>query len=252
MEFKRIDDTKFQCLLKEEDLEDNNITLDDFFRNDTDKIHSLLDIVMEEAEKCIGIIPRGEIMSLQLSPQPNHSLLLTVSSGTEDFGDMLRQAGEQMSKALNKPFYNNSNIIKNNPLEEMNPTAKAKPFKPVCHNKEEADSLATDNFGNAVGSQSAIARFENLEHMEYFCQCIKKTWGVKNILYKDSSQGNIYLILERGRCSEVKFEQLINEMMEYCVFIPYNMERIGYIKEHFDLLIAENAVNVVKKYCCAE
>ena len=47
MEFKRIDETKFQCLLKEEDLEDNNITLDDFFRNDTDKIHGLLDIVME-------------------------------------------------------------------------------------------------------------------------------------------------------------------------------------------------------------
>ena len=31
MEFKKIDDNKFQCLLFEEDLEDNNITLDDFF-----------------------------------------------------------------------------------------------------------------------------------------------------------------------------------------------------------------------------
>lgn len=30
MEFKRIDDTKFQCLLDEDDLEDNNISLDDF------------------------------------------------------------------------------------------------------------------------------------------------------------------------------------------------------------------------------
>ena len=30
MEFKKIDDNKFQCLLFEEDLEDNNITLDDF------------------------------------------------------------------------------------------------------------------------------------------------------------------------------------------------------------------------------
>ena len=38
MEFKRIDDTKFQCLLDEDDLEDNNISLDDFFRNDTKKI----------------------------------------------------------------------------------------------------------------------------------------------------------------------------------------------------------------------
>ena len=40
MEFKKIDDKKFQCLLFEEDLEENNISLDDFFRNDTEKIRS--------------------------------------------------------------------------------------------------------------------------------------------------------------------------------------------------------------------
>ena len=56
MEFKRIDDTKFQCLLDEDDLEDNNISLDDFFRNDTKKIHGLLDVILEEAQKSIGIM----------------------------------------------------------------------------------------------------------------------------------------------------------------------------------------------------
>jgi len=34
------------CRLDEEDLEDNNISLDDFFKNDTDKIHSLLEVIM--------------------------------------------------------------------------------------------------------------------------------------------------------------------------------------------------------------
>lgn len=37
MEFKKINEDKFQCLLYEEDLEYNNITLDDFFRNDTER-----------------------------------------------------------------------------------------------------------------------------------------------------------------------------------------------------------------------
>ena len=55
MEFRKIDDRKFQCLLDEEDLEDNNISLDDFFKNDTEKIHNLLDVVMEEAQKSIGV-----------------------------------------------------------------------------------------------------------------------------------------------------------------------------------------------------
>ena len=59
MEFKKINDRRFQCRLDEEDLEDNNISLDDFFKNDTDKIHSLLEVIMEEAEKNIGGLHHG-------------------------------------------------------------------------------------------------------------------------------------------------------------------------------------------------
>ena len=55
MEFKKINEDKFQCLLYEEDLEYNNITLDDFFRNDTEKIHNLLEVIMDEAHKNIGV-----------------------------------------------------------------------------------------------------------------------------------------------------------------------------------------------------
>ena len=63
MEFKKINDRRFQCRLDEEDLEDNNISLDDFFKNDTDKIHSLLEVIMEEAEKNIGVTLSGEVVT---------------------------------------------------------------------------------------------------------------------------------------------------------------------------------------------
>lgn len=69
MEFKKINEDKFQCLLYEEDLEYNNITLDDFFRNDTEKIHNLLEVIMDEAHKNIGVELGGGVMSLQLAPQ---------------------------------------------------------------------------------------------------------------------------------------------------------------------------------------
>ncbi len=38
-----------------------------------------LDIVIEEAYEQIGVDMDGTVMSLQLVPQPNHSLLLTIS-----------------------------------------------------------------------------------------------------------------------------------------------------------------------------
>ena len=83
-----------------------------FFRNDTEKIHNLLEVIMDEAHKNIGVELGGGVMSLQLAPQPDHSILLTVSSGKEDFGNMLKQAGERAAKALGDRSKSESNVIK--------------------------------------------------------------------------------------------------------------------------------------------
>lgn len=251
MEFKKIDDTKFQCLLHEEDLEDNNITLDDFFRNDTAKIHGLLDVVIEEAQKSIGIIMDSSVMSLQLAPQPNHSILLTVSSGKEDFGDMLRQAGERVSQAVSAPHPKNDNkgnVIKKD-TEEDGDLVKAAPFKPVRQEDADREAFAIDRTGELVGSDAVICRFGKMQHVEEFCANCPKTWGVKNMLYKNNADGSMYLILERTRCAKTKYEQFVNGMLDYGELIVYKEGKMAYIKEHYEMVIPANAVNIIKKYC---
>lgn len=249
MEFKKIDDTKFQCLLFEEDLEENNISLDDFFRNDTEKIHELLDVVLEEARKSIGIMPGGDVMSLQLAPQPNHSLLLTISAGGDDFSDMLRQAGRRAAEAFSSANKKDSNIIKNSDEKGVRNVSAAE-FEQV--GDDEPEFFAVDCEGERVGHDNAVCRFDSLEEFEYFCAQSRRTWGIHNTLYRDVSEGSLYLTMERGRCSITKFDQFINDLMEYCEFIPYNRERIGYIKERYQVMIADNAVNITKKYCAGE
>lgn len=244
MEFRKIDDTKFQCLLREEDLEENNISLDDFFRNDTDKIHSLLDVVMEEANREIGVMFNGGVMSLQLAPQPNHSLLLTVSSGNDDFSDMLRQAGERAAKALsgfNKKSTDSSNVIKGSDKDE---DRSAKPFKPDEF-KGQGDGLYIEE----SVEDSVIAHFPSMEVLEDFCRQSRRTWGISNHLYQDGSDKSVYLVIKRGRGSVTKFEQLSNDMAEFADFESYTEERECFMKEHYKLLIEDNAVNIIKKYC---
>ena len=128
MEFKRIDDTKFQCLLDEDDLEDNNISLDDFFRNDTKKIHGLLDVILEEAQKSIGIMMDGGVMSLQLTPQPNHTILLTISSGHDDSAPKSEMQEDDDRQVLSDVRDAGSNVIKK---EDAGDAIKSAPFVPV-------------------------------------------------------------------------------------------------------------------------
>lgn len=223
MEFKKIGDRKFQCRLNAEDLEDNNISLDDFFNNDAEKIHDLLEIIMEEAQKNIGVTLNGDVMSLQLAPLPDHSILLTVSSGKDDFGSMLKRVGENFDK-LGLPVEDQTESEK-----EDVPKAKENTKKPITVN-------------------AGVFRIADLGDFEQLCQSSARTWGVTNALYKDENENTYYLVLHKGRCSEEKYRSLLNLIMEYGEFDSSKEERAAFIKEHYSVIIGNNAINVVKKY----
>ena len=252
MEFKKIDDRKFQCRLNEEDLEDNNISLDDFFKNDTDKIHSLLEVVMEEAERNIGVTLSGEVMSLQLAPQPDHSILLTVSSGKDDLGSMLKKAGESISKAFSKP--EKSNVIKNG--DGIYSDAAFETFgdslDKFAVSDDEADSFkrsdAKKTGSNVLKAGTGVFRLQSFNDFEEMCAVSARTWGITNALYKDETDNTYYFVLQKGRCSEEKYRSLLNLLMEYGEFDSSKQERAAFVKEHFGAVINNNAINVVKKY----
>ena len=208
MEFKKIGDRKFQCRLNAEDLEDNNISLDDFFNNDAEKIHDLLEIIMEEAQKNIGVTLNGDVMSLQLAPLPDHSILLTVSSGKDDFGSMLKRVGESFDKL-------------GLPVEDQTESEK---------------------------EITGVFRIADFGDFEQLCQSSARTWGVTNALYKDENENTYYLVLHKGRCSEEKYRMLLNLILEYGEFDSSKEERAAFIKEHYSVIIGNNAINVVKKY----
>lgn len=243
MEFKKLDENRFQCLLEKEDLEENNISLDDFFKNDTAKIHGLLDVVMEEAQKNIDVeIDRG-VMALQLTPQPNQSILLTISSASDDFGEMLKQVGEKATKTLlskSQKGSSKSNVIKN-PANELSES----PFKEFSKEEKKKNIGLHQN----VKSEVIVAYFEKLEDVEDFCEQCPKTWGVINELYKDVKGCRYYLVLKRGRCSEQKYKSLAVSLPEYAECESSGEKRVLWIEEHCEKMIAGNAINTIKKYC---
>ena len=98
------------------------------------KIHGLLDVILEEAQKSIGIMMDGGVMSLQLAPQPNHTILLTISSGHVDSSDMIRNAGKMMTDRILSDIHDaGSNVIK----EDAGDAIKSAPFVPAEKSEEQ-------------------------------------------------------------------------------------------------------------------
>ena len=249
MEFKRIDDTKFQCLLDEEDLEDNNISLDDFFRNDTAKIHGLLDVILEEAQKNIGVIFDGGVMSLQLAPQPNHSILLTISSGHDEFSDMIKQAGQRAAQLMSS-LKEESNIIKRENVDESIKSASFMPMDKLDDIQKNTPKKPEKNQGSKNNNTEIfVYRFDSMTEAEEFAVHCPKTWGVRSSLYKADNEKEIYMTIERTRCVQDKFQYICGLLTEYGEYISSKKETTAYIREHYSLLIENNAINTMKKYC---
>lgn len=215
MKFRKINDNKFQCILYQDDMKNFNITLEDFLHSDPEKIHELIETVVEEAYEQIGVDVAGNVMSLQLVPQPNQTLLLTVSAKQEDsIPEFLKPLAED-SGAFIVP-------------EDVIPTA--------------------DEIVKKALSIPVVFRFETMQEVEKFCVSSKRTRGVESRLIK-GEDGGLYMIINRKSCSEKAFVSLIAHILEYSDIYTSKELEIDYLKEHGTVLIEENAVNSVKKYC---
>ena len=216
MKFRKINDNKFQCILYQEDMKNFNVTIEDFLHSDPEKIHELLETVVEEAYEQIGVDVAGSMMSLQLVPQPNHSLLLTVSSRQEDaLPDFLKPVtGEEMSGFIV-------------PEEEI-PTA--------------------DEIVDKALSIPVVFRFEGMQDVERFCSVSKRTRGIESMLIK-GEDGGYYMMINRKSCSEHVFVSFIANILEYSDIYTSKELEIDYIMEHGTVLVEKNAVNTIKKYC---
>ena len=282
MEFRKIDEKKFQCRLLEEDLQNNNISLDDFFRNDTAKIHGLLDAVMEEAKESIGVDMDGNVMSLQLVPQPDHSILLTVSAGNEEFSKLAKDAGKDLDDFMDSDMKNN--VIKNHSNvkkpaftnfekmseifrnDDQNDKDEETPFKDNKDAKSDKKDVANELTNEIAGADEVdyvapkkkskskkatqfakgVFTFETLEDFEEMCMNVSKTWGVDNSLWKFDDK--YYFVISKGKCSKDKYVKLLNSVIEFGKLDCAGDQRVSYIKEHFQPIIKTNAINTAKRY----
>lgn len=218
MKFKKISDNKFQCILYKEDMKNYNISIEDFMHNDAAKIHELLDIVIEEAYEQIGIDMDGSVMSLQLVPQPNQSLLLTVSGRKEEGGMGLMENGaNEITSFLNDMVREDEQIEK--ALE------------------------------NAIATE-AMFGFSSMDGVEEFCCSMPELSGISSALYR-SDDGMYMLVSEKGTASEDMYAAFLMKLSEFADTFSSIDTDIIRMKEHSRIMIKKDAVRKIREYCVA-
>lgn len=226
MKYKKINDATVQCIISEEDMEEYGLTMSDIFERN-EKGEGFLRDVVERAHEEVGYRISGDNIAMQITPIRDEGLVITFSDeGIAGFQNMLEHIKEVLS-GLDP--------------EGMREAAKAWQAA-TGGSKSEEDSSMDDT--------CRLFLFSCLDHVMRYCCTIPQSFSVKSHLYK--ADKFYYLILERGRISKKNFNKISAQALEFSTLFSASEERLLYLHEHGECLIADKAVSRLRKICSAK
>ncbi len=251
VKFRRIDENTIRCIITEEDMQEYNVEINDFFR-DRQKVNEFLHAVVERAAEEIGYEVQHGMLSMQLVPLPKNQLAITFSDKPEvGLKDMLEQVknhlgdlGELLPTDLMDQMpelsEDEANEIFESLMEECDKLQDSEDFVSE-KSKKPAVKLETSQI-------FAVMEFPSLKDVEKYVTTISYHGAIRSDLYKETD-GTYSLVIEKARMAINKYTSLCEAAKEYCTKIDYNPARVNFLKEHALCMIEKKAFKVLQGIC---
>lgn len=230
MKFRKLDDNTVRCVLSKEDMEERGLKLEDFF-TDKDKTRGFLEEIVRQAQEEVGYETSGDTLAMQVMPLPHNGLAITFSEHAEhSIKDMIGHIRSALEDVNSEELDNMITPLYEDEKQQVKKKEKSASNKPKKKKKF-----------------FRVYRFENMNLVEDFCKTIPKEFIVKSQLYKDETEQQYYLTIEKGRLSTKNLENICLRAPEFATLISNQEGYIVYCKEHFHCLIKKGAVKVMRK-----
>ena len=213
MKYKKINDATVQCIITAEDMLEYGLTLADIFERN-EKGEGFLRDIIERAHDEIGYQINGENIAMQITPLKDKGLVVTFTDESPmGFKDILQHLKDVLQGVSDE----------------------------VSRQEQEAareqESVFDENRRMFV--------FASLYQVMQYTASIPNTLSVKSHLYKE---GDVYyLVLEKNRLSYKTFNKISAQGMEFANLIAVSEERMQYLEEHGECLIADRAVSRLRR-----
>lgn len=227
MKFRKIDEKTVCCMLSEEDLIDNSITIEDFIQN-RDKVQDFLEELIETAKEEVGFETTGPMLSIQVMSMHPNGVMLTFSSDPKDMSGIIKAGIAHMKGELDDEDW-----IEHEDMVE-----------PVVI--EDAEEEKQNE------KQPVILAFPDLQTIFEFLKHVSVQGAViDSSLYKSKLSCTYYLLAEKTRISSERYQAFIATAMEYATIVGSSYYDMEAVKEYQTCLIEEKAVSVLRKIATA-
>ena len=241
MRIERIDDKTVKCYLSQEELAEYEITYKDFITR-TDKAKNMVEQIIAQAVEEVGYKPPEFAMDMQIMMMPDQGMILTLSEKTPDEiknNPTLMEYLREMKKVFEQKMAGGEMTPEN--IEKMMTGSKigeglvppVKKEEPVLNKEAKKDQ-----------PQFAVFAFDTLRGVCDYVKMLPKTLRVGSALYVEN--GMYYLYMEKGGASYERYSRACILAMEYGSLYGASMDKVTYLQEHGECLIAEKAVQKLR------
>lgn len=261
MNISRMDDDTIRCILTSEDLEENGLNLEDFFRN-SDHAREFLQTIVERAKEEVGYEFGGGALAMQVVPLPQNGLLITFSEkadsflkglsehlkdifqlgGSSEIADFVDQEPMQQDHDHKRALEDLLRNIIESRVEAIRSgeaaTAKQQEQKKITAKQQQHQSAKISGF--------LLYQFESFDLIEQFCQCAGLDCRLKSAVYYLPETHKWYLAIWRGRMAEKTFRRFCAQALEYGTLITDQSSRMAYLEEHGECILEKDAISRLK------
>lgn len=276
MKFTRVNKDTVNCIITEDDMDEQGLKLEDLFQKSKEAMDFLHD-VMEKAVEEVDYKPAGDFTPMQITVLPDHSISLTLSENLEGaFADMLKNLTEKAGLKLPKNFLEELGDV---PEEDRIPKLSEylQNLKDFTNSVRDMAMKVNDEMDEAFGDtsipvkkgnrktkieqekpteemseleklkfQSFVFEFDSLRTVISLAKQIPDTVNMGSVLYKSSSNGRYYVLFDRKDEKAKAFASVFSICYEYGVFVTNKSMAILHMDENFDCVIKENAIESLR------
>lgn len=262
MDFERIGRNTVQCHMTVEEMHEYGLGIEDFFTNQ-EKSRDFLEQLVERAGEEIGYEVESGMVSMQLVRLPDDSLIITFSDrGDESLQNVLNQiqnlagmidhstAEEIMSALAREADEADDDMHLEEELSAFDESALTDNAQEQQSYREHMEQVEKQRKAAIKKSESAsrVFRFKSLEEVEGAAQTIHFTKSFPSRLYKDTSSGQWYLLVKRGKLKLEAYQLICQWLEEFGTLCSRQPFAEQYCKEHYQCIIGKHALQTIREY----
>lgn len=270
MKFERISENQIRCTLNKADLADRELKINELAYG-SEKAKELFRELMEQASYEVGFEAENIPLMIEAIPVSPDCLVLIITKVEDpeeldtrfskftqpatadieldvdleeepDFPEEEGEEEEDVTTVYDKkepdamPFHSSGNI--SDALDFLTPITNA--LKQAReHAKEHQEKEQEEN------SVQKVFVFQDMKTLLSLAPRVHNIYQEPNHLYRNSATKEYHLLVTKSELSTEKFKLVCNILSEYGAKISYTYASTAFYQEHFDTLIAENALKVL-------